>query len=150
MATVLEKLREDMKIAMKAKDMLSLNCVRGLINDINKKELIDKKTITDDLCYEVINDAVKQRKDSIQQFRNANRLDLSDKEEKELSIIGKYQLPQLSEDEIIEMIKKIISEIGRVVTKKDMGLIMGKIRVLTKNKADKSLVSSLVMRQIGE
>ena len=150
MTTVLEKLREDMKNAMKAKDTISLNCIRSLINDINKKELIDKKTITDDLCYEVINSAIKQRKDSIQQFKNANRLDLSDKEEKELSIITKYQLPQLSQDEIIEMIKKIISEIGRTVTKKDMGLIMGKIRVLTKNRADNSLVSSLVMKQIGE
>ena len=149
MSNVLTKLREDMKTAMKAKDMLSLNCIRGLINEINKKELIDKKTITDDLCYEVINGAVKQRKDTIEQFKQASRFDLSEKEEKELSIIGKYRLPQLSEDEIIEMIKKIISEIGRVVTKKDMGLIMGKIRGLTKNRADKSLVSSLVMRQIG-
>lgn len=149
MSNVLAKLREDMKTAMKAKDMISLNCIRGLINEINKKELIDKKTITDDLCYEVINDAVKQRKDTIEQFKQASRFDLSEKEEKELAVITNYQLPQLSENEINEMIQKIISELDRVITKKDIGLIMGKMRNLTKNRADKSLVSSLVMRQIG-
>lgn len=145
-----QDLQAELKNSMLAKDALKTSVLRMLISAITYYEIQKGGAgyqASDEDVLAVIQKESKQRKDSIEQFKNANRQDLVDKETKELEILQAYLPAQMSEDEIREIVKKVISEIG-ATTVKDMGKVMGAVMPKLKGKADGGLVSKLVRDQL--
>jgi uncharacterized protein YqeY len=142
-----EKLDEDLKNAIKAKDSLKVSTIRLLKSAIKNAEIAKIKKFSDDEILAVIQSAIKQRNEAIEEFKKANRNDLVEKEEQERSILQSYLPPQLSVDEIKELIENVIKEIGEC-TQKDVGKIMGKLMPLVRGKADGKLVNQLVRERL--
>jgi hypothetical protein len=142
------KLTEDMKTAMKAKDAARLSTIRMLISAIKNKEIDQRRELSEEEAAAVISTAVKQRRDSIEQFKTGGRQDLVDKEEAEVAILLSYLPQQLTEDEIREIVKSAIAETS-ATSGKDMGKVMKVIMPKTKGKADGALVNKVVKELLG-
>ena len=138
-----DRLMEDMKAAMKAHDMSSVNTLRGVIAKIKDLTVNDGKEMTDDVALAVIAKAVKQREESIAQFTAAGRVELAENERKEQTFLAKYLPAQLSEAEVAEVVKAVVSETG-AASKRDMGRVMKEVMARVKGQADGKLVSKLV------
>jgi len=143
------KITEDMKVAMKAKDTLKLKTIRTIKSQL-KYFQIEKKleSVSDDDVLTVITRMCKQRKDSIEQFKNANREDLVSIEEDELSILIEYLPAQLSEEDVDKIVKAAINEIG-ATEKKQMGAIMKIVMPQVKGKADGKLVNQIASKYLN-
>ncbi|MFH1074457.1 MAG: GatB/YqeY domain-containing protein [Candidatus Firestonebacteria bacterium] len=142
-----EKLDEDLKLAMKAKDALKLSTVRLLKNAVNNVELARKKTLTDEDIITVIQSSIKQRKDSVEQYNKGGRSELAAQEENEMKILQAYLPLQLSEEEIRKLVADVIKETG-ASSVKEMGKVMGRLMPLVKGKADNSRVSAIVKEHL--
>jgi len=141
-----QKLQEELKQSMLAKDELRTSVIRLLLSAINYFEIQKGGagySATDEDVLSVIQQQVKQRKDSIEQFKNAGRQELADKERKELEILQKYLPEQMSEEEVKSIIQETINELG-ASTIQDMGKVMGALNAKLKGKVDMGIVSSLV------
>ena len=138
-----DRLMEDMKTAMKARDMSSVNTLRGVIAKIKDLTVNDGKEMTDDVALAVIAKAVKQREESIAQFTAAGRAELAENERKEQAFLAKYLPAQLSEAEVAEVVKAVVAETG-AASKRDMGRVMKEVMARVKGQADGKLVSKLV------
>jgi uncharacterized protein len=142
-----QDLKKEMQEAMKAKEGLKLSVLRGLISNFTN-ELISKKRkpdeeLSDEDIMTVISRGAKQRKDSIEQFRNGGRNDLAEKEEAELKIIETYLPEKMSRDEIEKIARAKKDEMG-VTDKAKMGILMGAVMSELKNKADGGEVKSVI------
>lgn len=145
-----DKLNKDMMEAMKSHDKDTLSTIRLLKSAIDLSKINNKlDSVSDDLVIEVASRQVKQHKESIAEFRNANRSDLADNLEKEIKIISNYLPEQLTPEEIENEITKIFDEV-KPEGKKDMGKIMKEVSVRLKGKADMKLVSEIVNRKLGD
>ena len=138
-----DKLMEDMKAAMKAHDMASVNTLRGVIAKVKDLTVNAGKDMTDDVAVAVIAKAVKQREESIAQFTAAGRAELAENEKKEMAVLVKYLPQQLSEAEVADVVKAVVAETG-ASSKKDMGRVMKEVMARVKGQADGKLVSKLV------
>jgi uncharacterized protein len=138
-----EKLDEDLKAAMKAGETLKVSAIRMLKSAVKNAELAKNKKFGDEEIFPVIQTAVKQRKDSAEQFKAGNRPELAEKEEAEIKILSAYLPAQLSEDELKKLITGVISETG-ASTAKDTGKVMGRLMPLVKGKADGGTVNKLL------
>lgn len=139
-----EKINEDLKSAMKSGDKLRLETIRSiraLILEFEKSGT--GKELTDEEQLKMLTSAAKKRKDSMEQFRNAKRDDLADKEEKELQIIQEYLPKQLTEDEIFAEIKSIADTIG-AKSKEDFSRLMPEAMKNLKGKTDGKIVRNIV------
>lgn len=147
--SLLDHLNQDMKQAMKNKEKEKLVVIRmvkaALQNEaikLGNNELSAEEELT------VLSRELKQRKDSLQEFKNADRLDLVEKTQAEIDVLVKYMPEQLSEEEVAEIVKQTISEVN-ATSKADMGKVMGAIMPKVKGKADGSLVNKLVQQQLS-
>jgi uncharacterized protein YqeY len=138
----------DMKLAMKAKDKDALKAVRMILGAIKQKEVDDRIELDDTQVLAVIQKMVKQRKDSISQFKDAGRTDLVDIEEAELVIINNYMPAQLSEAEIATAVDKAIADTG-ASSMQDMGKLMGVLKGQLGGKADMGTVSALIRSKLS-
>lgn len=141
-----QTLQEDLKQSMLAKEELKTSVLRMLLSAINYYEIQKGGAgyeATDEDVLSVIQKEAKQRRESIEQFKQAARQDLVDKETKELEILQVYLPAQMSEDEIREIVKETIREIG-ATTVVDMGKVMQALMPKTKGKVDGGLVSRIV------
>ena len=138
-----DRLMEDMKAAMKARDMSSVNTLRGVIAKVKDLTVNAGKEMTDDVALAVIAKAVKQREESIAQFTAAGRAELAENERKEQAFLAKYLPAQLSEAEVAEIVRAVVAETG-ASSKKDMGRVMKDVMARVKGQADGKLVSKLV------
>ena len=138
-----DKLMDDMKTAMKARDMSSVNTLRGVIAKIKDLTVNDGKEMTDDVALAVIAKAVKQREESIAQFTAAGRAELAENERREQAFLAKYLPAQLTEAEVAEVVKAVVAETG-AASKRDMGRVMKEVMARVKGQADGKLVSKLV------
>ena len=138
-----DRLMEDMKTAMKARDMSSVNTLRGVIAKIKDLTVNDGKEMTDDVALAVIAKAVKQREESIAQFTAAGRAELAENERREQAFLAKYLPAQLTEAEVAEVVKAVVAETG-AASKRDMGRVMKEVMARVKGQADGKLVSKLV------
>ena len=138
----------DMKSAMKAKDKDALKAVRMILGAIKQKEVDDRIDLDDTQVLAVIQKMVKQRKDSISQFKDAGRTDLVDIEEAELVIINNYMPAQLSEAEIATAVDKAIADTG-ASSMQDMGKLMGVLKGQLGGKADMGTVSALIRSKLS-
>lgn len=144
-----QKLKEELKQSMLAKDTLKTSVLRLLLSAVNYFE-INKGAgyeASNQDVMSVIQKEVKQRKDSIEQFQKADRQDLVDKETRELEILQTYLPQQMSEEEIRKLVQETISQTG-VSTQSEMGKVMGALMPKVKDKADGSLVSKIVREEI--
>jgi len=143
-----DKLKSDLIAAMKAKDALRLSTLRLVINTIKNKEIDSRTELDEDAVLGVLTSAVKQRRESIEQFEKAGRTDLSDKEKAELAIIQEYMPQQMGKDEVLAAVKEAVSETGAAGAK-DMGKVMKALMPKVKGKADGKLVNELVKEVLG-
>ena len=145
---MIENIRNDLKKAMKNGEKNKINALRNLISRLKSKEIEIGSTLNEDVSLKVCIGAAKQIKDSIEQFKKANRLDLIEKEQIELEIIENYLPKQMSEEEITSIIKNIINETN-AQSPGDMGKIMGPVMKKIAGKADGKVVQNLVLRELN-
>ena len=148
MSDLKTRITNDMKLAMKAKDKDSLKAVRMIIGAIKQREVDERIELNDAQVLAVIQKMVKQRKDSISQFKDAGRIDLVDVEETELAIINNYMPEQLSEVEIAVAVDKAITDID-ATSMQDMGKLMGMLKQQLDGKADMGLVSAIIRSKLS-
>ncbi len=132
-----------MKNAMRSGNKAELSALRNIIGKIKAKQIDNGKILTDDECIKILLSSAKQLKDSIEQYKNGNRIDLADNETFELSIVQKYLPKQLEHEEI----KKIVEEIIRrtnAKTIKDLGPVIGIALKETNGKADGKTIQKIV------
>ena len=151
--TLKDKITDDMKTAMRAKDSERLNTIRLLLAAIKQRE-VDERIVLDDVAVIAIADKqIKQRKDSIAAFTQANRMDLADKESSELKVMEGYLPARMDADEVMAAVKGIVAgmsaelgraEPGRKIGPADMGKVMGAVKAQLAGKADMAQVSAAV------
>ena len=146
--TLREKITEDMKAAMKARETEKLGAIRLLQAALKQKEVDERVEMTDDLVLAIIEKMLKQRKDSIEQYAAGNRPDLVAKEEFEVNVLSAYMPAQLSEAEVETILAGVITETG-ATSAKDMGKVMNAIRPKVAGRADMGRLSSLVKARLG-
>ena len=141
--SLLDTINQDLKAAMLNKDIVTRDTLRMLISDIKKFEIDEKVEADDAKISTLINKNVKQRRDSIEQFKNGGRDDLVANEQNQLDVILKYLPKQLSEEEIQSLIQEGITAVS-AESMQDMGKLMGHLKPQFEGKADMSVVSKLV------
>ena len=146
--SLLDTINKDLKAAMLSKDVVTRDTLRMLISDIKRFEIDERIEADDAKISNLINKNVKQRRDSIEQFKNGNRDDLVALEEEQLNVILKYLPKQLSEQEIQELIQEGIVSVS-AKNMQDMGKLMGHLKPKFEGKADMSIVSKLVKELLG-
>ena len=134
---------EDMKNAMRSKDMNRLGTIRLLLAAIKQKEVDERIELTDTQVITIVEKMIKQRKDSISQFTTAKRQDLVDQETSELLLLETYLPAQLSEEEILAKVKQTIEASG-AVGPQDMGKVIGILKPELAGQADMGKVSAIV------
>lgn len=145
--SLLERLNNDMKNAMKSKDKDRLSVIRMVKASLQNEKLKLGKELDEDAELTVLSREVKQRKDSLHEFEQAGRTDLVEKVRTELEILSEYMPKPLSEEELDQIIVQTIAEVG-ASSKKDMGKVMSAIMPKVKGKADGSLVNKLVQKHL--
>ena len=143
-----EKITEDMKSAMRTKESSKLGVIRLLLAAMKQKEVDERVELNDDDILKIIEKMLKQRRDSIEAFSKANRKDLVDKEEFEVSFLQQYLPEQLKGSEIDKIIDDVILVSG-ASTIKDMGLVMSSVKVKVVGKADMADVSQKIKNKLS-
>ena len=147
-----ERILDDLKTAMKAQEKDRLQVLRSLKAKLQEKEIAERKDgeaiLTDEQAISVLMKAAKQRKESITQFEQGDRADLAEKEKAELDIIEEYLPKMMTEDEVRNVVKAKIDQMG-ASGPQDMGKVMGPIMGQLKGKADGSIVSKVVKEELG-
>ncbi|ACJ33219.1 GatB/YqeY domain-containing protein [Anoxybacillus flavithermus] len=146
--SLLERLNNDMKQAMKNKEKDKLSVIRMVKSALQNEAIKLGKTLTEDEELTVLSRELKQRKDSLQEFEKAGRTDLVDKVKEEITVLELYMPKQLSEEELTQIVKETIAEVG-ASSKADMGKVMGAIMPKVKGKTDGSLVNKLVQQHLS-
>ena len=143
MTTLKERISEDMKNAMRAKDSLRLGTIRLLQAAIKQKEVDERITLDDVAVVGVIDKLVKQRKDSITAYEQAQRQDLADQEKAEMVILQAYLPERMDEAAIAQAVAAIVAQVG-AQGPQDMGKVMGAVKTQLAGKADMGQVSAAV------
>ncbi|PZO17115.1 MAG: glutamyl-tRNA amidotransferase [Burkholderiales bacterium] len=138
-----ELIIEDMKAAMRAKDSERLGTIRLLTAAMKQKEVDDRVELDDAMVVAIVDKLIKQRKDSIEAFTKADRMDLADKESAELKVLQAYLPARLSAEEVTAEVKAIVTELG-ATGPGDMGKVMGAVKTRLAGKADMGMVSAAV------
>jgi len=143
-----DRISEDMKAAMRAKDAPRLSTVRLLLAALKQKEVDERVELTDADVLGVIEKMVKQRRESIAQYEKAARADLADQEKFEIGILQAYLPQQMGEAEVAAAVAAAIAEAGASGVK-DMGKVMALLKPRLAGRADIGKVSALVKAKLG-
>ncbi|MRR35201.1 GatB/YqeY domain-containing protein [bacterium] len=143
-----DRLNEEMKQAMKARDEIRLSVIRLIRSSVKNREIESRHELNDGEITEVVSTLVKQRRESIRMFGEAGRTDLVEKEEKELSVLLAYLPQQLSPEEVEALVVQAIADSG-AQGPKDMGKVMKAIMPHVTGRADGSLVSAVVKEKLA-
>lgn len=144
-----DRITEDMKTAMRAKEADRLGTIRLLLAAIKQKEVDERITLDDVAVVAVVDKLIKQRKDSISQFTQAGRTDLADKESAELIVLEGYLPARMSEQEVSAAVQAIVAELG-ASGPGDMGKVMGAVKQRLTGKADMGQVSAAVKQALSK
>lgn len=143
-----ERITEDMKTAMRAKDSERLSALRLLLAAIKQREVDERIELTDTDVVGVIDKMLKQRRDSISQFEAGNRQDLADKEKFEVQVLSGYMPQGLSLEEIEQAVVEAIASTG-AKSPQDMGKVMAVLKPRLAGRADMAKVSALVKSKLA-
>ena len=130
------------------KNDLVRDTIRMFLSEVQRFEIDNKQEVDDAKALQIINKMIKQRNDSISQFKEGGREDLADKEQQEVEILSKYKPEQLSEEDITEKVKSAIEETG-AESMQDIGKVMGVLKSTLAGSADMGLVSKIVKDQLA-
>ena len=143
-----EKLNEDIKTAMKAREQEKLGALRLLLSAVKQREVDERITLDDAGVIGVVEKMIKQRRESIAQYEKGARSDLADKERAEIAILEAYLPQQLSQAEIDVIVAQAIASTG-AKSAADMGKVMGVVKPQLAGRADMGKVSALVKAKLG-
>ena len=138
-----EKLQSDLHTAMRARDRTRVSVLRMLRSAIGYEEIDKKREMDDSAVLEIISRQVRQRRESIQMYKDANRQDLVDKETQELQILQEYMPAQLTEEELTALAQDVIQQVG-AAGPRDKGRVMGKLMPQVRGKAQGGDVNRVV------
>jgi len=142
------QISEDMKTAMRAKDSVRLGAIRLLQAAIKQREVDERIELDDSNVIAVIEKMLKQRRDSIAAYESANRHDLADVEKFEVTVLQTYLPQQLTEDEIKDILEKVVVDTAAVGIK-DMSKVMAAIKPLVAGRADMGKISGLIKTRLA-
>lgn len=138
-----ERIKDDMKASMKSGDKARLGVIRMMLAAIKQIEVDERVELGDDRVLVVLDKMLKQRRESIKQFRDANRLDLAEIEEAEVLVIQDFLPQALTEAEIDAMVARAVAEVG-ATSIKDMGAVMAILKPQMQGRADMAVVSGRI------
>ena len=144
-----DRITEDMKAAMRAKDGPRLLAIRMLLAAVKQREVDERIVLDDTQLVAIVDKQIKQRKDSIAAFEQAARSDLVDKERAELRVLEAYLPQRLSADEVAAAVARIVASIG-ATGPGDMGKVMAAVKAELAGKADMGLVSAAVKAALAK
>lgn len=144
---LVDRLQDDLKAAMKARDKDALSVIRMIRASVKNKEIERGSELGDEEITEVLSRELKQRNDSLHEFKKAGREDLAAKTEREIAILKRYLPEQLSEGSLRQMVKETIEAVD-ANTKADMGKVMAALMPKVKGRADGKLVNRLVQEEL--
>ena len=144
---LLSDIKQDLKQAMLEKNDIVRDTIRMFLSEVQRHEIDNKEEVDDTKALQIINKMIKQRNDSISQFRDGGRDDLADKEQSEVDILSKYKPAQLSEEEVAVKVNEAIEQSG-ASSMQDMGKVMGQLKSLA-GSADMGLISKLVKEKLS-
>ncbi len=147
--TLKEKLSDDMKAAMRAKESEKLATIRLINAAIKQREVDERIELGDDQVLSVIEKMIKQRKDSITQFEAGGRQDLADKEKAEISVLAAYMPAQMSEAEVQAAVLAAVQQTA-AGGPQDMGKVMAVLKPTLAGRADMTAVSSMVKAALAK
>jgi len=145
---LIDTLREEQKLAMKAKDKARLGTIRLALSAIKQREVDEKITLTEDDIVAVLTKMVKQRRDSVSQYEAANRQDLAEVEQAEIAVLEEFMPQPLTEDEVAALIESAIAE-SSPAGMQDMGKVMAILKPQVQGRADMGKVSGLVRAKLA-
>jgi uncharacterized protein YqeY len=140
---MIKKLKTDLTTYLKAKDMEKLNVVRGILNEINIRDMKNIK-INDEEIIKVLRSEIKKRKESIESFEKGGRQDLIEKEKKEISVIKQYLPAEMSDEELFNKVKAIAD----AFVDKNFGIVMKATIIAINGQADGKRISTLVKKAL--
>lgn len=143
------QISDDMKLAMRAKDMARLGTIRLLLAAIKQREVDERIELDDVAVVAVIEKMLKQRRDSISQYQAASRQDLVDVEQAEVLVLQAYMPQQLGEPEIAGVVAECIAAVG-AAGPQDMGKVMAVLKPKLAGRADMGKVSALLKAQLAK
>jgi uncharacterized protein YqeY len=146
--TLRDRINEDMKNAMRAREAERLGALRLLLAAVKQREVDERITLDDASVISVIEKMMKQRRDSISQYEKAARQDLADKEKYEISVIEAYMPKQLSDAEVAAVIDEVVASTG-AKSASDMGKVMAAAKAKLAGRADMGKVSGLVKAKLA-
>nr|WP_268830955.1 GatB/YqeY domain-containing protein [Tetragenococcus halophilus] len=147
--TLLTKLNDDMKAAMKGKDKKSLQVIRMLKASLQNEKINLGRDLTDEEELAIISREMKQRRDSLAEFEKVGRDDLAEKTKSEIAIVERYLPAQLTEDEIFQIVSQAIEQTG-ASSPKEFGKVMGVVMPKVKGKADGNQVNAIVKELLNQ
>jgi uncharacterized protein YqeY len=145
--SVMERLNQDLKQAMKDKDALKLSVIRMVKAAAQNEEIQKGGPLSDDDLLTVLTREFKQRRDSLQEFEKAGREDLAQKTRAEMDILTAYLPAQLGEEELRHLVRETISTVG-ATSRKEMGKVMGALLPKVKGRAEGSVVQRIVSEEL--
>jgi|TARA_B100000965_G_scaffold14753_1_gene11158 uncharacterized protein YqeY len=145
---LISDIKKDLKQAMLDKNDLVRDTIRMFLSEVQRFEIDNKEEVDDAKALQIINKMIKQRNDSISQFREGGRDDLAEKEEKEVEILSKYKPQQLSEEEVTLKVQEAIQETG-ASSMQDIGKVMGVLKSSLAGSADMGMVSKIVKEELS-
>jgi len=143
-----DRISDDMKAAMRAKDSERLSTIRMLLAAMKQKEVDERITLDDTIVVGIVDKLIKQRKDAASQYAQAGRTDLADKENAEIVVLEAYLPQRLSSEEIAAEIGRIVAEVG-AAGPGDMGKVMAAAKAALAGRADMGLVSAAVKQALS-
>ncbi|KAF1305541.1 GatB/YqeY domain-containing protein [Enterococcus saccharolyticus] len=147
--SLLSKLNDDMKTAMKAKEKETLQVIRMLKASLQNEQIKVSRDLTDDEELTVLSREMKQRRDSLTEFEKAGRDDLAEKVKGEITIVEQYLPAQLTEEEIRQIVRGAIEKTG-ATSPKEFGKVMGAVMPAVKGKADGNQVNAIVKELLNQ
>jgi uncharacterized protein YqeY len=143
-----QRIQDDVKAAMKAKDKERLGTLRLITAAIKQREVDERTELDESQVLAILDKMIKQRRDSVEQYESAGRQELADQEKREIAIIEDYLPAGLSDEEVASMIETAMQEVG-ATGMQDMGKVMGKLKPQMQGRADMGKVSSLVKQKLA-
>jgi uncharacterized protein YqeY len=141
--TIKERLSEDLKIAMKSGDVVTRSTIRLVLSAVKNEEIEKRKESDDQAVTEVLARMTRQYRESVEMYQNANRNDLVASEQAELAVVMRYLPEQLSQDEVLALVKQAVEDAG-AFGPGDRGKVMGRLMPQLRGKADGTMVNTVV------
>tara|TARA_Y100001970_G_scaffold178446_1_gene217284 strand:+ start:504 stop:947 length:444 start_codon:yes stop_codon:yes gene_type:complete len=146
--SLLSDIKKDLKQAMLDRNNFERDTLRLFIAEVQRFEIDNKEEVDDAKALQIINKMIKQRNDSISQFRDGGRDDLANKEQSEVDVLSKYKPEQLSQEDVTAKVKEAIEKTN-ANSMADMGKVMGILKSSLAGKADMGVVSNIVKNELN-